>query len=297
MEITKIGSRGTVFTFDDLSTESYNCPTNVYVINGEKHIFICDTFLGPNSMKGVNDYIKKYYKDKTLIIFNSHYDYDHHWGNCAFKAEKIIAHKLCKARIKQEGKEDLENYKDYIRGNVVITLPDTVFEDGIDFPDEEVRFFHSPGHTEDSSSCIDMKDKILFAADNIEDPIPYIRSNLDGIRLYTDTLKKYLEMDWSILIPGHGSITNKTLLLQNLTYLESFPNLTESVNVEKYGNYYYRVHLQNLSTFANILQDERNIGEALKYYQKIITLGEKYKLLKKETIDKIKQKILDLKIK
>jgi flavorubredoxin len=81
MEITTIGSRGVVFTFDDLSTDEYDSPTNVYVINGKEHIFICDTFLGSDSMKGVTDYIEKNFDEKPIIIFNSHYDYDHHWGN------------------------------------------------------------------------------------------------------------------------------------------------------------------------------------------------------------------------
>lgn len=296
MKITTIGSRGVVFTFDDLSTENYECPTNVYVINGKEHIFICDTFLGPESMKGVVDYIKKNLDEKSIIIFNSHYDYDHHWGNCAFKSDKIIAHKLCKAKIEQQGKEDLEKYKEYLRGDVIITLPDTVFDDGIDFPKEKVKFFHTPGHTEDSSSCLDLKDKVLFAADNIEDPIPYIRSNLDGIRLYIDTLNKYLEMDWTILIPGHGLITDKTLLHQNLTYLENFPKLA-AVNVEKYGNNYYHIHLHNLSTLADLCQDESKINEALKHYKEIISLSEKYKFLKEEAIDRIREKVLKLKIK
>ena len=45
MKVTEVGKRGVVFTFDDLSTEEMDAPTNVYVIIGEKYIFICDNFI------------------------------------------------------------------------------------------------------------------------------------------------------------------------------------------------------------------------------------------------------------
>jgi glyoxylase-like metal-dependent hydrolase (beta-lactamase superfamily II) len=194
-----------------------------------------------------------------------------------------------------EIKKDIETYKKYIRGDVVITLPDTVFDDEINFPEDEVKFFYSPGHTDDSSSCFDKKDKVLFVADNIEDPIPYIRSNLDGVKLYIKTLKNYLEMDWLILIPGHGPITNKILLQQNLDYLVNFPKLAEEINVEKHGAYYYDIHMHNLSTLANFSQEEGKTNNAIEYYQEIISINEKVNFLKKEVIERIKNKILELK--
>jgi len=294
MKITEIGKRGVVFTFDDLSNEDYESPTNIYVIIGEKHIFICDTFLGPESMKGVKEHLKKY-SDKTIIIFNSHYDWDHHWGNCAFPNARIYAHHLTREKIIEEGEKGLETYKKFQRGKITITPPNTVFFNAMSFVDEQVDIFHSPGHTADSSSCFDLESKILFVGDNVEDPIPYIRSDLDGVAEYIETLELYTILDFDKLIPGHGPIADKTLLEQNLEYLKHFPELGEPVNLEKYSFAYYHIHLHNLSTLANERLKKEDYKGAIKYYQQVVDLGMKYELIKPENIERVKGKIKEIK--
>ncbi len=294
MKITEVGKRGIVFSFDDLSNEDYESPTNVFVIIGERHIFICDTFLGPESMKEVKEYLKKY-SDKTIIIFNSHYDWDHHWGNCAFPDARIYAHHLTREKIIEEGEKSLEAYKEFQRGKITITPPNIVFYNAISFIDEQVDIFHSPGHTEDSSSCFDLIGKILFVGDNVEDPIPYIRSDLDGVKDYVETLELYNILEFDKLIPGHGPISDKKLLKQNLDYLKHFPELEEPINLEKYGFAYYHIHLHNLSTLASEQLKKEQYKDAIKYYQQVIDLGEKYELIKPENIERVKSKIEEIK--
>ncbi|NHJ84023.1 MAG: MBL fold metallo-hydrolase [Asgard group archaeon] len=295
MITTTVGKRGKVFTFDDFSTETYYCPTNVYVINGKNHIFICDTFLGPESMVGVKEFINEHFKNKPIVIFNSHYDYDHHWGNCAFEAEMILSHKLCKEIIEKQGESDLEKFKEWLRGNVKIILPTVVFTKDYHFKDEGVYFFHSPGHTEDSSSCYDEKDKILYAGDNVEEPIPYIRSNLAGVQKYIASLEHYLTFDFDTLIVGHGSIADKKLLQANLDYLKAFPKLNEPINLEKNGRTFYMTHLQNLSTLAEELVKDGDYNDAITYNQEIIDLGSKHNLIENETIERFEGKIIEIK--
>lgn len=295
MKIQEIGSRGVVFTFDDLSSENYECPTNIYLIKGEKYLYICDTFLGPQSMIGVKDYIRKLKLSKPIVLFNSHYDWDHHWGNCAFDSAMIIGNRLCYDLILKHGEEDKEEQKNYLRGEIVITPPNLLFCEELKFIEDEIIFFHSPGHTKDSSSCYDSKDKILYAADNIEEPIPYIRSNLDGIKKYVKSLNRYLEMDFTILIPGHGKISDRKFLQLNLDYLSAFPDLIEPVNVEKNSKQYYMIHLQNLSTLAMKTAEDGKRKEAIKYYQKLIELGTQFNLIGEGTVKTFKEKIEILK--
>jgi len=295
LKTTKIGSRGFVFTFDDLSTTEAPCPTNVYLIAGRHHLFLCDTFLGPESMKGVRQYIKGHVAEKPLVIFNSHYDYDHHWGNCAFtNYEMILSSSACKERIAAIGEAELKIYENWKRGDVKLVLPTEVFEKEYVFTDDGVKFFHSPGHTQDSSSCYDEVDQILFVADNVETPIPYVRSELRGVKTYVETLKAYLEYDFKYLIPGHGSIAGKELLESNLSYLESLLQGKTIGLPELEDNHAKVIHLQNLYTIAEEYNKKAEKELAKKYYWKLLTFARDEQLLKKETMAKIEEKLASL---
>lgn len=294
MKIDKVGNRGIVFTFDDLSTPDYDCPTNVYAIVGDKNFYICDTFTGPGYMKDVKKHLIDNYGEKSFIVFNSHYHWDHHWGNCAFLNSKIIAHELCLQKIQETGEEDLEKNKKYMKGKVVITPPNLLFKNNLNFEEDRIKLFHSPGHTEDSSSCFDGQDKILFAADNIEEPIPYLNSTIEGLKIYIDTLKKYLELNASIVIPGHGRISTNQLIKDNLEYIENFPELLKSVTIEKQGLAYFKVHFSNLNIVGNKEAEVNNKELARKLYTKMLDFVQYVSEGNEELIKQIHDKINNL---
>ncbi len=294
MEITHIGNRGMVFTFDDLSSSDYACPTNVYVIHTGKSFFICDTFLGPASMKEVKEYLEKECGEKEYIIFNSHSHWDHHWGNSAFPKSKIIAHELCMEDMRENAESILEKNAKFKRGKVTITYPNLLFKNNLNFDEEQILIFHSPGHTLDSSSCYDSADKVLFVGDNLEEPIPYINSNLEGLKVYIESLKYYASLDIDAIVPGHGQVSDKSLLEANLHYLENFPNLAELIDIEKQGKSFYIVHLANLNRLATIYADEKNNLEALKYFKLLLEINEQVNLYEDESIKTINQRIKDL---
>ncbi|MBU7023331.1 MAG: MBL fold metallo-hydrolase, partial [Theionarchaea archaeon] len=118
MNVKQIGSRGIVFTFYELN----GYPTNVYVINGSAHFFVCDTFLGPDSMAEMKAYLMTQYTEKPFVVFNSHYHWDHIWGNCAFPDSVILSHHFCRETIVEEGESELEQYEEYTQGKVEICL-------------------------------------------------------------------------------------------------------------------------------------------------------------------------------
>lgn len=216
MDIKKTGSRGVLFTFYELD----GFETNVYVIDGYKHIFIADTFLGPLAMGKVKEYIGLNFTRKPVVIFNSHFHYDHIWGNCAFKDGIIISHEICRKMILKSGKDDLIKYGNLMMGDIEIVPPKITFTESLTFFDDGVKFFHSPGHTEDSSSMIDMEDNILFVGDNIESPIPYLSYNALG--RYIKTLDGYLKMDNVKIIAGHCHEIDNNLIEENMEYIRRF---------------------------------------------------------------------------
>lgn len=216
MDIERVGKRGVLFTFHEL----HGFETNVYAISGRKHIFIADTFLGPEPMERVKEYMASNFSLKPFVVFNSHSHWDHIWGNCAFKEGMIISHEICREMIIKAGSDEKDRHSGCMMGNVVLTYPDVTFSESLTFSEDNVKFFHSPGHTEDSSSMLDMEDDVLFVGDNIESPIPYL--NCSALDTYIKTLEGYLNMDADRIIAGHCHELDRRLIETNIEYIRRF---------------------------------------------------------------------------
>lgn len=213
MKVKKVRNRGILFTFKDL-----DIPTNIYTIQGGRYIYIIDTYLGPDIMKSVNQYIGDTFGNKPIIVVNTHSHWDHVWGNSLYSSSFIVAHKKCKKHMQQYGLQELEEFGKYRKGEVIITYPNLTFTDKIFFEEDDVLIYHTPGHTDDGISILDMEDKILFAGDNLERPIPYLMSK--DLNQYMSTLESYLKIDADIIIGGHTDCEDKDLVRDNLDYVK-----------------------------------------------------------------------------
>jgi cyclase len=229
MELHWIGERNLTVAFQE---PFY---TTTHVIFGDHRVYVCDTFIGPDSMAEIARIIKENgHQDKPIVVFNSHADWDHVWGNCYFEGAMILSHRDTRTRMINEWDDELEKNQEFQRGLVILTPPTTVFDTNYIFEDDRVEFFHTPGHTIDSSSCYDHREKILFVGDNIESNVPYVNSLDFGT--YISTLEDYLAREWTHIIPGHDPIqTDDTLIRSNLDYLKhlrewkvDLNNLTQS---------------------------------------------------------------------
>jgi glyoxylase-like metal-dependent hydrolase (beta-lactamase superfamily II) len=261
-----VGSRGHLFTF----SQPYR--TNVYVIDALKNIFVLDTFLGKKPMRSVKKKLEALgVKDKPYVVFLSHGDYDHYWGNGEFKESMIIAHTSCRTRIERQGDEALEKYKHHMIGDVEIVLPNLIFRRWLSFPDDSVEFFYTPGHTGDSASCFDKVDKVLFVGDNIEHPLPYV--NLLNLKEYSKTLKDYLKYDVTRVISGHDLLMYNTRLIEeNQGYLENLRK--NQVNIKGFTEMHYTIHFNNLTRIGELYLRKGMKTESLGYYKEALRVLE-----------------------
>lgn len=211
MRKEKISNRSTAYIFDDLG----DIDTFVYLIETEKRIFVVDTFCGSLSMKPILGDLEKMRKKRAMIV-NTHFHWDHVWGNCAF-TEEVISHVKCRAYLDRCWEEDLKAHKNHIRGRAKKRLPTITFNERICFPEEGIEFFYSPGHTDDSISLFDHEEKILYVGDNLEKPLVYVEDN-DLVR-YINTLKKYIELKPKTMMAGHSMEITSRDILDTIDYL------------------------------------------------------------------------------
>ena len=205
MRIQKVKNRGVLFTY---STE---WDLNLYLIQGEKYNYIIDTGLGPLSIDPVKEYIKN--DNKPIIVINTHYHWDHIWGNCGFDDCIIISHQLCKEMIESKWEDMSQKNKRYAHGELEMCLPNLTFDGELHFPEDKIRLIYTPGHTIDSISVLDEKEKVLNAGDNIGDTVEEIVPSIyTEKQIYLDTLYKYKEMDFDTCVSGHNIILGKEVI-------------------------------------------------------------------------------------
>ncbi len=219
-------------------------------------------------MKEVQEHLSKVGADsKNIVVFNTHSDYDHHWGNCSFRGHMILGHDLCRKTVLEKGEEVLRSYESHRRGDVQIVPPNLTFDRSIAFPEDSVRFWHTPGHTADSCTCFDEIDRVLIVGDNVERPIPYVNEcHFDD---YISTLRSYLELDWTAMVTGHSAIhTNTELLRENLLYLEDLSRW--QIDFTRMSQQERPVHVSNLVTISGQLLRQSPDEQVLKHYRRVL---------------------------
>ncbi|HWR38482.1 MAG TPA: MBL fold metallo-hydrolase [Patescibacteria group bacterium] len=209
MQMQKIGSRGMLFTFED--------QISVYRIRGRQRCFLCDTHLGSLSMAVV----KPGMRDAGMtepVVFNTHSDWDHVWGNCAFPGALLVGHAACRSRLAERGTYELTEMAGYRRGTVELRLPEVIFDSRLAFAADDVEFFHAPGHTRDSSVCHDREDSVLFMGDLVEAPIPYLDD--EDLPRYLQTLEMLRQFPARTKITAHSGVVDTELIEANMRYVE-----------------------------------------------------------------------------
>lgn len=240
MQIKEIGQRGLILSFDPME----EWITNIYICFAKNHTYLVDTYCGPDTMVPVKDLIRQQAGDKPLVVVNTHFHWDHIWGNCAFPEETIIAHEMCRTLADKNWDQQIAQNQQFQIGKVVKHLPTKLIKESWKDPLDEVQIIHTPGHTIDSISFHDLKDGVLFVGDNVEYPLPYVESpDLDQ---YIRTLNHYLAMDYRFMISGHSEFTDDDLIHENIRYLENLKNQIPQYYIDAFAAKTHEMNLQFL---------------------------------------------------
>ena len=263
MNIVKIGNRGVLFSYED-----GDCPigggTSVYLINTENKLFLCDTHMGYKSMDVIKEYIKENnLSNKELIIFNSHSDWDHTWGNCAFEKEIIIGHKKCRKIMQESGGYTLDVLSKYKNGAVELKYPNVTFDNMLRFEDEDIEFIYAPGHTECSAICYDKRDSVVFVGDLVENPYPFLICG--DWNTYVKSLEFIKSLNANVIVTGHSEVVNENLVDENIKYIKDFircyqlNDISGISNNKILSNYNRSINIKCILEYEEIIK--KKLGE------------------------------------
>lgn len=212
MKKIKIFDDTYAFHFDELD----HFDTFVYLIEREDTIFLIDTFCGDGYMQEIKKHMNS---DKEWIIINTHYHFDHIWGNESFPQHTIIGHEKIISLIEDTWEHAIEKFGNYYLGNKQKVLPNIVFQDRYEFKKEQITLLYTPGHSIDSISIYDKKNKAMYTGDNLEKPI--IQLALADKQVYIETIKEYLSYSDVRYFAGHTLELTKTDINEILSYLNN----------------------------------------------------------------------------
>ena len=249
---------GTI-TFSSIATDIFaiNAPCDpdvdvrALLITGRDRSVLIDSLVRPSDLNGVRDIVESH--GTPLYIVNTHADWDHWWGNGAFPAAPVVAHRLTHERQVREGRRQLtakqrtdESFAEVVLRPATITFEGTL---RFDLGGLHVELSALPGHVHDQIVAYIPEHRLLFAADAAEDPIPLVTEG--PVAPWARALHAWAERARTV-VPAHGAIAGPELLRRNAAYLEGLlhdsgravPELAAA------AAFYRRAHRRNLKRAA-----------------------------------------------
>jgi len=238
-----------------------------YLVIGEDIAALVDTGNGIGNIKGVLEELT----DLPTMVVNTHAHFDHTGGNWAFEEVALYDHPFARERIKGRPHSEVGSFlgdgmvwkplpKD-IDPNTWYTKPYKVTQwmkegDKIDLGGKQLEAIHTPGHTPDSVSLLESRERLLFTGD-IFYPAPiYIYSPDSDMNEFISSFRKMVKADYDYAMPAH----NETMVEKKV--VEDVLNAIEAIKAGKAGAYKtgvangIKVRRFDYPRFALIVRDE-----------------------------------------
>jgi glyoxylase-like metal-dependent hydrolase (beta-lactamase superfamily II) len=141
-------------------------------------------------------------------VINTHYHLDHSHGNPGFApGTRVVA--------TRRTLEHMETFDaDFWSGPAAETLPNDVFEQSheLRIGGKTIRAVHlGRGHTDGDLVVLFVEDRVLHTGDLVfNHRYPNIDLEAGGsVRAWIDTLDRVMALDFDVVIPGHGAVTDR----------------------------------------------------------------------------------------
>ena len=201
-------------------------------------VAVIDTRSTPAQAREIQEAIRELTNDPVSIVINTHWHWDHTFGNHEFRPVPIWGHARCVDRLQSEGQATIEEATWRVPAvanelrEVVIDPPDQTFHDSatVDAGGRELRLVYlGRGHT-DTDIAIEVADaNVLFAGDLLEEGAT--PSFGDSYPLeWPVTVERLLPLATGAVVPGHGAVGDRAFIESQLAQLRANAGLAERVH-------------------------------------------------------------------
>jgi glyoxylase-like metal-dependent hydrolase (beta-lactamase superfamily II) len=209
---------------------------NIGFVEGDRSVLVVDTGMGPRAGATVLEHARRIADGRPLILTLTHFHPEHGYGAQAFAGQATIVYNTAQRdELAAKGVPYAEMFKGF--GQTVadalegfeLTLPDVVYDGPsaeIDLGGRVVRLLTwGLAHTGGDQVVHLPAEGILFGGDLFETrmfPIvpwfPPDDTDVDGSR-WIDVLGKVIDVGAATIVPGHGEVTDATLVSDVRDYL------------------------------------------------------------------------------
>lgn len=231
MDWHEIGDRVYTRRYDFLDQQ-------IGVVLGGRDVLVIDTRASPAHARVVVEELRGLTPSPVSIVVDSHWHWDHTFGNSVFRPARIWGHVRAAERLRRDGPaaiRDAAEWKPELAaefGEVVIDPPEHTFDDRatLRLGDRIVELaYHGRGHTEGDITVHVPDANVLFAADLVENGAP--PSFGDSYPLdWPDTVERLLPLATGAVVPGHGAVGGRAFLEEQLAAFRALVELARQVH-------------------------------------------------------------------
>jgi len=178
-----------------------------YAIHRGNSAVLVDTMDLPGQAEWVKNYLQTHFAVKYFTVVNTHWHLDHITGNHLFKNGPIIGHSATR-RIILANKEAIEAGTLWSTPAFPAVPPNITFEARMDLwlDDLKIELHEFAIHCEGHLAVYLPEDKILLAADMLEDPIWIFQFDFAAPETQLAEFDRMLAMDIERIYAGHCSL-------------------------------------------------------------------------------------------
>lgn len=208
------------------------------LILGGRDVVVIDTRSTPVQAQEIVELVRELTRDPVSIVIDTHWHWDHTFGNSVFRPASIWGHARVPGRLRAQGQETIEEAAGWVPAiaddlrKVVIDPPDRTFDDTVtvEAGDRELRLTYlGRGHTDTDVAIEVVGANVLFAGDLLEEGAS--PSFGDSYPLeWPATVEGLLPLATGAVVPGHGAIGDRAFVESQLADLRANAALAERVH-------------------------------------------------------------------
>ncbi len=204
---------------------------NIGVVIGEDAVLLVDSRASHRQADELRNELTQLTDKPVGWVVNTHYHWDHTWGNARFPEAELWGHKMCREEMVYNGELARMHVLEWMPEEhhaevkeIEITPPTKTFADkaSIDIGRQIDLIYYGRGHT--NSDIAVVADNVLFAGDLLEEGAP--PSFGDAYPLDWPRALGIMGFD-DVIVPGHGDVVDHEFLRDQRDELYAVADLAQ----------------------------------------------------------------------